>query len=101
MNGGGPKCIGGIAYYLVPPYNITDIFYNPSNFIIYIIFIISSCAQFSKLWLDISGRSLDDMVRQLKDVRIFLSNKKEDSMHKVLNQKIPVSAIFGGIYIGI
>jgi len=44
MNGGGPKCIGGMAYYLVPPNNITDIFYNPSHFIIYMIFITSSCA---------------------------------------------------------
>lgn len=41
------------------------------------------------------------MVRQLKDARLFLSNKKEDSMHKVLNQKIPVAAIFGGMCIGI
>jgi len=61
---GGPKLIGGLAYYLVPPNSLEEIFYNPKHFFIYTIFITASCGLFSKLWLEISGRSPDDMTKQ-------------------------------------
>jgi len=64
-------------------------------------FITASCGLFSKLWLEISGRSPDDLVKQLKDGKFYLANKKEDSMSGVLKRKIPVAAIVGGMCIGL
>ena len=100
-HGGGPKVIGGLAYYLMPPNSIEDIFYHPSHFIIYLTFICGVCAQFSKLWLEISGRSPEDIVRSLKEGKLYIYQKKESSMMSVMGKYIPVAAVFGGICIGL
>lgn len=61
--GGPEKLEGGFAYYLMPPENISEIMYDPIHFIIYVVFITSSCALFSHFWLDLSGRSATDVLR--------------------------------------
>ena len=61
--GGPAKLEGGLAYYLMPPESITDIYYDPLHFIIYFAFIVISCGMFSKLYLEISGRSSVDVLR--------------------------------------
>lgn len=100
--GGPDKLEGGLAYYLMPPEKIGDILYDPVHFIVYVIFICGSCAAFSHFWLDISGRSATDILRQFHENNYKLANySSEESMYKVLKKNIPVAAIFGGICIGL
>ena len=46
----------------------------------YTIFILASCAFFSKLWIDISGESAKDQVKRLKDQQMSLVGIRDSSM---------------------
>lgn len=68
VGGGGPARsypIGGLCYFLSPPETIQHVFQAPIHAIIYITFMLGSCAFFSKTWIDVSGSSA-------KDVRLFV-----------------------------
>lgn len=75
MNG-QPKLIGGLAYYLMPPSSILDVFYNPQHAILYCTFMVLFCAIFSKLWLEMSGRSPNDVLGELVKSQMFIAGKK-------------------------
>lgn len=93
---------GGLAYYLMPPDRVSDIIYDPVHFIIYVIFIISSCALFAHFWLELSGRSATDILRQFHENNYALAGiKSEESIYKVLKKNIPIAAVLGGIFIGL
>jgi protein transport protein SEC61 subunit alpha len=55
--------IGGLAYYISPPQSLYDIQRDPAHALIYTIFVLSSCAFFSRIWIDVSGSSSRDVVR--------------------------------------
>jgi protein transport protein SEC61 subunit alpha len=99
--GGGPRLIGGFAYYLTPPTSFMDVFYNPRHAFFYFSFIVISCALFSKLWLEMSGRSPSDVVKQITEQGMFIQGKKKESMLKILGKYIPTAAILGGVCIGL
>lgn len=60
----------------------------------------SSCAFFSRIWIDVSGSSSRDVARQLMDQELMIEGQREDSMVKYLNRYIPTAAAFGGCCIG-
>lgn len=62
---------------------------------------IITCAVFSKLWLQMSGRSPNDILNEFVKKNLFIAGRKQSSMIKVLNKYIPVAAVFGGICIGL
>jgi protein transport protein SEC61 subunit alpha len=92
--------IGGLAYYISPPQSLYDIQRDPAHAVIYTMFVLSSCAFFSRIWIDVSGSSSRDVVRQLIDQELVIDGMREDSMVKQLNRYIPVAAAFGGMCIG-
>merc|ERR1719183_3155236 len=57
--------VGGIAYYISPPNSFMDIWDDPIHALFYMTFVISSCALFSKAWIDVSGTSARDVAKQL------------------------------------
>ncbi len=62
--GGGPARsfpVGGLCYYLSPPENIGHVVTDPVHAVIYISFMLGSCAFFSKTWIDVSGSSAKDV----------------------------------------
>ena len=64
VGGGGPARsypIGGLCYFLSPPETIQHVFQAPIHAIIYIAFMLGSCAFFSKTWIDVSGSSAKDV----------------------------------------
>lgn len=61
---------------------------------------LTSCAFFSRIWIDVSGSSSRDVARQLMDQELMIEGQREDSMVKYLNRYIPVAAAFGGVCIG-
>jgi protein transport protein SEC61 subunit alpha len=69
--------------------------------VIYLVFILSACALFSKTWIEVSGQSVHDVARQLKDAKMMIpGNHRDTSVKKVLNRYIPTAAVFGGLCIG-
>lgn len=64
MGGGGPSRSypsGGICYYLSPPESLGRVIDDPLHAVIYITFMLGSCAFFSKTWIDVSGSSAKDV----------------------------------------
>lgn len=52
---------GGICYYLSPPETLAHVIEDPLHCIVYIVFMLGSCAFFSKTWIDVSGSSAKDV----------------------------------------
>lgn len=103
VGGGGPARaypVGGLCYYLSPPETFSHIVEDPIHAVLYIIFMLSSCAFFSKCWIDVSGSSAKDVAKQLKDSKMVMRGHRDGSMQKELNRYIPTAAAFGGLCIG-
>ncbi len=72
------------------------------HFVIYITFIVVSCGLFSKFWLELSGRSTTDVLRQFHENDLMISGtSRESAIYDQLKKKIPIAAVFGGICIGV
>ncbi|CEG45049.1 protein transporter sec61 subunit alpha isoform 2 [Plasmopara halstedii] len=102
MEGGAGQTVpvGGAAYYMSAPHNLAQILYDPIRFVIYVIFILGSCALFSKTWIEISGSSARDVAKQLRDQQMVMKGHRDSSIVHVLNRYIPTAAAFGGMCIG-
>jgi len=101
--GGGPSRsypIGGLCYYLSPPESLSQIGVDPIHALVYIVFMLGSCAFFSKTWIDVSGSSAKDVAKQLKEQQMVMRGHREKSMIHELNRYIPTAAAFGGLCIG-
>jgi protein transport protein SEC61 subunit alpha len=92
--------IGGLAYYISPPQSLYDIQKDPIHAIIYTAFVLTSCAFFSRIWIDVSGLSSKDVARQLMDQDLIIEGQRDESMVRTLNRYIPTAAAFGGVCIG-
>merc|ERR1712134_196739 len=73
---------------------------DPLHAILYIVFMLGSCAFLSKTWIDVSGSSAKDVARQLRDQQMLMRGHREKSMIHELNRYIPTAAAFGGLCIG-
>merc|ERR1719387_2944941 len=92
--------VGGIAYYISPPNSFSDIWDDPIHALFYVLFVVISCALFSKTWIDVSGSSARDVAKQLKEQQMVMKGHRETSLVGVLNRYIPTAAAFGGACIG-
>jgi protein transport protein SEC61 subunit alpha len=92
--------VGGIAYYISPPQSFAEIIYDPFHAVFYLIFILTSCALFSKTWIEVSGASPRDVARQLRDNQMVMKGHRDSALIHVLNRYIPTAAAFGGMCIG-
>lgn len=97
---GSSRPIGGLAYYVSPPQSFVEMLSDPFHAIIYVTFVLTTCALFSKAWIDVSGSSARDVAKQLKEQDMVLRGHRESSMVKELNRYIPTAAAFGGLCIG-
>merc|ERR1712099_198264 len=92
--------VGGLAYYISPPHSFTDIWDDPIHAIFYVLFVLISCALFSRTWVDVSGSSARDVAKQLRDQNMMMPGYRDSDLPKVLNRYIPTAAAFGGACIG-
>uniref|UniRef100_A0A3Q2XH22 Protein transport protein SEC61 subunit alpha n=1 Tax=Hippocampus comes TaxID=109280 RepID=A0A3Q2XH22_HIPCM len=100
---GGPARaypVGGLCYYLSPPESFGSVLEDPVHALIYIAFMLGSCAFFSKTWIEVSGSSAKDVAKQLKEQQMVMRGHRETSMVHELNRYIPTAAAFGGLCIG-
>lgn len=68
VGGGGPSRsypIGGLCYYLSPPETVHHVIEDPIHAVLYTVFMLGSCAFFSKTWIEVSGSSAKDVSVQL------------------------------------
>jgi protein transport protein SEC61 subunit alpha len=97
----GQLCaVGGLAYYMSPPLDLTAALLDPIHTVIYIVFVLSTCALFSKTWIEVSGSSPREVAKQLKEQNMTIAGHREQSMYKELKRVIPTAAAFGGACIG-
>ena len=73
---------------------------DPIHFVLYMAFMLSACALFSKTWIEVSGSSPRDVARQLKKEGMVMRGYREQGMYKELKKIIPTAAAFGGLCIG-
>lgn len=92
--------VGGLAYYISPPRDFVDIIRDPFHTLFYIAFVLTACALFSKIWIDVSGSSARDVSKQLMEQDMIIEGMREESMTRYLNRYIPTAAAFGGMCIG-
>merc|ERR1711884_833286 len=83
-----------------PPESFAAMYADPLHAILYITFMLGSCAFFSKTWIDVSGSSAKDVAKQLKEQQMVMRGHREKSMIHELNRYIPTAAAFGGLCIG-
>lgn len=100
VDGGNAIPVGGLAYYISPPNSISDVATDPLHTFVYIIFVLISCAAFSRTWTEISGSSSRDVAKQLRDQQMILKGGRDTSIVEALNRYIPIAAAFGGMCIG-
>lgn len=98
--GGHSVPVGGLAYYISPPNSFADIVDDPIHSLLYITFVLVSCALFSKTWIEVSGSSARDVAKQLRDQQMVMKGYRDSSLVQVLNRYIPTAAAFGGMCIG-
>jgi len=93
--------VAGIVYYISPPTNLQEFFLDPFHTVIYLVFILGSCALFSKTWIEVSGSSPKDVAKQLRDQSMEVPGFRGDSAENMLLKRyIPTAAAFGGLCIG-
>ena len=98
---GNSAPVGGLAYYISPPRDFIHIQRDPLHFMLYAMFVMGSCAIFSRIWIDISGQSPKDVCKQLMDQEMTIhGGLRQESMIRYLSRYITTAAAFGGICIG-
>jgi hypothetical protein len=95
------EAIGGIAYYMSPPHSLKSAVLDPVHMAIYVTFMVSACALFSKTWIEVSGSGPRDVAKQLKEQQMVMAGHREGSMYKELKRVIPTAAAIGGATLGL
>eukprot|EP00727_Mastigamoeba_balamuthi_P009017 m51a1_g4738 putative protein transporter sec61 subunit alpha isoform 2 (480) ;mRNA; f:368547-370743 len=98
---GGSVPTGGLSYYLSPPNTLRAIIFDPLHVVFYIVFVLATCAIFSKTWIEVSGTSAKDVAKQLREQKMVIPGHRDSSMLRELNRYIPTAAAFGGLCIGL
>jgi len=99
--GGQSVPVGGLAYYLSPPHSFSDAISDPIHVIVYIAFVMITCAFFAKTWIEVTGTSARDVAKQLREQNVVFAGHRDTSLIHVLNQYIPTAAALGGMCIGL
>merc|ERR1711920_939578 len=91
--GGQSIPVGGFAYYISPPNSFGNILEDPLHAVIYVSFVLLSCALFSKTWIEVSGSSPRDVAKQLRDQQMMFKGHRESSSLHVLDMYIGMLTI--------
>lgn len=89
--------VSGLCYYLSTPESLSDVAADPIRAIFYLVFMLTTCALFSKYWLNFSESSAKDVAKSLREQKYIMPGQRNDSMVKELNRYIPTAAVVGGM----
>lgn len=99
-SGGHSIPVGGLCYYISAPGGVGEMIADPFHAIFYVAFVLSSCALFSKTWINVSGSSSYDVTGQLLRNKMTILKTRPEKIRMVLDRYIPTAAAFGGLCIG-
>lgn len=99
--GGQSYPVSGLIYYISPPNSVMNMISDPIHAITYILFILVSCAIFSRTWIEVSGTSAKEVSKQLTQQKITAYGGSENLLKKKLHKYIPKAAYLGGVCIGL
>lgn len=90
-----------MAYYLSPPASVLALASDPVRAFTYILFILISCAIFSRTWIEVSGSGPKDVLKSLKEQNVTAYGGTDKLLEKKLKMYIPIAAALGGACIGV
>lgn len=90
----------GLAYYVSPPATLSAMFRDPFHAIFYLMFTLTACAVFGKMWTEVNGTSVRDVARKMREQQIVMKGHRDTATAKVLGRYIPTAAALGGVCIG-
>ena len=99
--GGQSYPISGLIYYISTPSSVRNMLDDPLHMVTYILFVLISCAIFSRTWIEISGSSPKDVIKSLKNENITAYGGSEVLLEKKLKKYIHTAALLGGAAIGV
>jgi preprotein translocase SecY subunit len=97
------QVIGGLAYFVTPPQNITGVAAEPVRAAVYLAILVAFCAIFSLIWLEVGGLGPEKVARQLMDSGMQIPGYRRSGrpIVSILKRYIPVVTILGGIIVGL
>lgn len=93
--------VGGLAWWISPPASLSDMFYDPFHALFYLLFTVTACAVFGRTWTEVSGTSVRDVAREMRQNQVVMKGHRETATARVLGRYIPIAAALGGICIGL
>lgn len=67
--------VGGLAYWISPPRDIISFFREPLHSLIFTLFVMATCAFFSRIWLHISKQSANDVAKKFRDEELSIKGQ--------------------------
>ena len=74
--------------------------HDPFHALFYLVFTLTACAIFGRMWTEVSGTSVRDVARQMKENQIVMKGHRDTATARVLGRYIPTAAALGGVCIG-
>jgi preprotein translocase SecY subunit len=95
--------VGGLAYFVTPPNNLTSVAAEPIRASVYLAILVVFCAVFSLIWLEVGGLGPDKVAKQLMDSGMQIPGYRRSGrpIQAILKRYIPVVTILGGLIVGL
>lgn len=95
--------IGGLAYYVTSPQNITGVMNDPVRAVAYLTILVVFCVLFSLTWLEVGGLDPKTVARQLVGAGMQIPGyrRSQKTIELLLKRYIPIVTVFGGLLIGL
>jgi preprotein translocase SecY subunit len=95
--------VGGLAYFVTPPNNITSVAAEPIRASVYLVILVVFCAVFSLIWLEVGGLGPDKVAKQLMDSGMQIPGYRRSGrpIQAILKRYIPVVTVLGGLIVGL
>lgn len=88
----------GLVYYISHRDKIVE---DPLQFVIYVIFILVSCATFSRVWIEFSGQGPENVIRQIEAGARNQNMELDKEKKREIRNTIHTASLFGGMCIGL
>lgn len=93
--------VGGLAYYISPPATFSAFLHDPFHAMFYLVFTLTACAIFGRMWTEVSGTSVRHVSRLFRDNQAVMKGHRDTATSSVLRRYIPIAAALGGMCIGL
>ncbi|MCJ7631984.1 preprotein translocase subunit SecY, partial [Candidatus Bathyarchaeota archaeon] len=94
--------IGGLAYYITTPHNLSQFLGDPIRALVYAVMVIGLCGLLALIWLQVSGMDPSSVAQQLMDSGLQIPGFRRSvkPIQTVLDRYIPTVAVLGGLIVG-